>query len=99
VDIFGKVEIADPSGFAATPDSMKGVGFLRASGLVSAREHRKLSPRRVLQALSTMKKQITNKRTDDERSHQRDVPFPASTQGTATRNVGSTQRAHCPNNT
>jgi hypothetical protein len=56
-------------------------------------------PFRRLHALSTMKKQITNRKTDDKSSHHREAPLPASTQATATRNVGNTQRAHRPNST
>src|SRR5262249_40615416 len=37
------------------------------------------------QAVRALKKQTTNRRTEEPESHQRDGPFPAKTQGTAMR--------------
>src|ERR1700730_4574011 len=50
------------------------------------------------QAVSVNKKHITKSSTDEERSHQRAVPFPARIEGTAIINVGFSQFSHCPNN-
>ena len=49
------------------------------------------------QAASVSKYEIMNRRMDDASSHQRGRPFPARTQSTPTRKVGSTQFAHFPN--
>ena len=48
-------------------------------------------------ALSTMKKQITNSTTEAVRSNQRTTLFPTIAHGSATRNGGSTHRAHWAN--